>query len=378
MLPDGYVKSNFVTRSLAEHASLRRVRYRRGFGLAHVPQEMRETCMDFLYSISQKNDKSILIRKFNIKTGEEKTKFIPYIHRWSEPYRDIVLSKLIYAADYFGVDCPSFFLSLSSPHGITRSGNFVGYDECLQNVKDSRAKLKRKLRDWGYKTSIWVNEPHENGFAHSHLLVKGEISAERIIALKLWWSKQFNYATGTFEHGLTVSLPNEENHKRTSECSTYHSGSVYNFASYMMKYIGKSLTSSFEEPKYLVFNSVLWKTKSRLFGLSRDISAYIKEKFEEHKEQKYGKKEASDWVFKSSAVCDESGNVLSEISEHRAKPTFEFKDVYLFSIPAASYSHSLLYRLRNNVLSGHRAIKRVGDLLEVYERVVNVVFGGDS
>lgn len=366
MTLDDYVSSDFVTRTLSQSQAMQRVIFKRGIGLAHIPVEMRDTCMDFLNVLSERNDKSILIRKHNLSTGEPRVKQIPYIHRWSDPYKNLTLSKLIYAKDYFGEDCPCFLVSLTIPH------KHIDYDECMRLLKENKKKLDRKLRDLGYLTRSWVHDPHENGYPHCHMLVKGSISPERINSLRLWWSGQFGYSRDVYKHGLHVKIPNVSLGSGFSSSDDYKQGTVKHFASYMMKYISKNLTSTFDEPKLLLFNAVLWKTKSRLYGYSRDVSRYVKEKLEEYKTSKFGKKELSDWVFDSAAVCDSEGNILSEVPRRRSSPKFEYRDIYLYSVSSSSYGSSLLYALRNRVFAGSRLVKPVGGMLEVYERTVLV------
>lgn len=373
MTPDDYVKSDFVTLALSKHSGSAAPGYRRknkrDRRLHHIPFEMRDTCLEFLNSVSEKNSRSIMIRKHNIKTGETKEKQIPYIHRHCDAYRNLTIAKMTYAKEYLGEDCPCFMVSLTVAHGN------VDYEECLARVKAAKRKLVRKLRSWGYKTRVWLNDAHWNGYTHCHILVKGVIDADRINKLKLFWSCYLNM--GSVKHGLHVRIPNSELPVSSSESSDYQLGSIKHFASYMMKYLSKVLTSTFDDPKFIVFSAVLWKTKSRLFGFSRDISAYVKEKMNEYKSCKYGKIEASDWSFDSAAVCDNEGNVISEIAKRRAKPEMTFTDVYLYSVSTASLGRPIMGRVWKLIDSGRYVTKAVSaSMTAIYERVVNFDIGG--
>lgn len=363
MLHDGYVKSDFVTLALSEHAASKKVKFVRSQDLAHVPVEMRETCLDFLNYISEKSDKSILIRKTHSVTGESKVKQIPYMHRWCESYKNLTVAKLMYAADYFGEECECFLLTLTVPH------RHMDYEECIMHIRDLKKKANRKLRDWGYTTRCAVLDPHANGYSHAHMLVKGSISSDRIQSLKLWLSGQFGYSKDVFKHGIHVKIPNV--HLGAGISSDYHTGAVKNFASYMMKYIGKNLTSVFDDSKLLVFNASLWKTKSRLYGYSRDVSSYVKEKLEEYKALRYGKKETSSWLFGSSAICDNEGNVLYEIPRKRSRSRFEYKDVYVGTVSRRFYE--TVGSLFDICASSGRVLKFVGDWVEVYDRTVIII-----
>lgn len=366
MLSCGYVPSTFVATAMMEHSGCAAPGYRRqkkkDRKLRHLPIEVKDVCLEFLENIAQKNSKSILIRKVNSMTGEKRENYIPYMHRHCDAYRKMAIAKMMYAKEYLGDDCPSFMLSVTIAHGK------MDYEECLSRVNVAKKKLNRKLRDLGYKSRVWFNDAHWNGYSHFHVLVVGSIDSVIENKLKLFWCCHLNM--GDIKHGLHVKIPNS-----VGVCdSSYKSGSVKHFASYMMKYIGKTLTSSFDDPKFLVFSALLWKSKSRLYGFSRDISSYVKEQMEKYKENKYGKKEASDWVFDSAAVCDDEGNVLNEIQKHKKRPRYEYKNFYLFSLAADKMDSPILSRVNSKIYSGQYFTKRVGDKIEVYDRGVSAVF----
>lgn len=361
MVLSDYIQSDFVTRALAEHQERIRYTAKHGKELTHVPIEYKDTCMDFLNSISEKNERTILIRKINNKTGETKEKIIPYMHRHCEAYKNIVLSKMYYATDYLGENCPCFMISL------TTSSKGIDYEECLNRVKDAKKKLYRKLRDWGYKTRIGVFDPHKSGYSHVHVLVKGLITEDQIKKLKLFWS--IKMGMGNYKHGLHIKIPNSG-----VSNSFFEHGRVKHLASYMMKYLNKSLTSSFDDPRFLVFNATLWNTKSRFFSFSWDISGFVKEKMIRYKEMRYGKKEASNWEFVSAAVCDTEGNILNEIQRHKKRPTYDYKNIYLFSLVSDKMNSPILNRINSKIFSGQYFTKKVGDMIEVYDRCISAVF----
>lgn len=371
MMPSGYVPSDFVTHTLSKHAKLCRVRARRGRKLTHVPVEMRDTCNEFLHSIAEKNSRTILIKKVNSVTGEVRETIIPYIHRHCDYYLNLVRAKMHYAQEYFGDGCQFFFISLTVAHGN------IDYEECLSRVKLAKRKLVRKIRDWGFRTYQWINDVHQSGYDHAHLLVKGVISPDQILKLKLFWSCKLKI--GSYAHGLDVRIPNTDSLASCvsdvdSSESSCEPGVLKSVVGYFMKYLVKHLTSNFDEPKFLVFNAVLWKTRSRLFGFSRDVSAYIKEKMNEYKEIRYGKKEASNWVYDGAAICDNEGIVLSEIPKRRAKPVITETDVYLYTVRSAFLNSLKAGQINRLIDSGHYITKYVGDcMVEVYERIVNVV-----
>lgn len=364
MLDCGYVPSTFVATAMMKYSGHAAPGYRRqkkkDRKLRHLPIEVRDTCLKFLENVAQKNNKSILIRKINSKTGDRKEKYVPYMHRHCEAYRKMTIAKLQYVKEYLGDDCPSFMLSVTIAHGK------MDYEECISRANIAKRKLNRKLRDLGYKSRVWFNDAHWNGYTHFHVLVVGTIDAVIENKLKLFWCCHLNM--GDIKHGLHVKIPNS-----VGVCdSSYKSGSVKHFASYMMKYIGKTLTSSFDDPKFLVFSSLLWKTKSRLYGFSRDISSYVKEQLEKYRENKYGKKEASDWVYDGAAICDNEGIVLSEIPIRRKKPVITTDDVYLYTIKSDFLNSLKGGKINRLVESGRYIVNYVNGMVEVYERIVNV------
>lgn len=373
-LRDGFVFSDFAKKVLKTDLVEKKVKFQRGKGLAHIPLEVREMCFDFLAWIEDRNNKQILIRGHWEDSGEECNIYKPYTHRWCEEYQNRVLAKLYYVMDFLGKDCHAFMLSLTVPHG------HLDYEECMCRLKAAKKKLVRKLRDWNYRTRVWFHDPHENAYAHTHMLVIGDIPEEKVQALKLWWSRQFNYVTGSYEHGLHVKQINSE-----SSDEAYKKGSVHNVVSYLMKYLAKNFNFNSSEsipPKILVFNAVLWKTKSRLFGFTRDISVYVKKEMLVYKEglrksaiqnMLNGGFEPDTWVFDSAAITDDEGNVLTEISQKRSKPEIKVVDNLLYTIPAASIELPIMKKLRAMVYSGYRVLKEVGDMIEVYERKVSVL-----
>lgn len=365
-LRDGFVFSDFAKKVLKLDASERKEKFRWGKTLSHVPVEVREMCFNFLAWIEDRNNKQILVRGHWEDSGENADLYLPYTHRWCEEYQNQVLAKLYYVMDFLGKDCHAFMLSLTVPH------KHLDYEECMCRLKAAKKRLVRKLRDLGYLTRVWFHDPHKSGYAHTHMLVMGDISDSRIHSLKLWWSKQFNYATGSFEHGLHVKRINEK-----SGDEAYKSGSVHNVVSYLMKYLAKNFNFNSSEripPKILVFNAVLWKTKSRLFGFTSDISAYVKAEMLKYKANLKSKNPNADtWVFDSAAITDDEGNVLTEISGKRTKPEIKVTDKLLYSIPAVSMALPIMGRLQILVNTGYRVLKEVGDMIEVYERDVSVL-----
>jgi hypothetical protein len=91
----------------------------------------------------------------------------------------------------------------------------------------------------------------------------------------LWERK---YQAGKKGVGVAFSLP------QASDDGTFKAGSVAKVRSYLMKYLSKGLYKKWE-PAELLFNAVLWKTKTRMWGCSRNFSKIMAPDKEEYEEE---------------------------------------------------------------------------------------------
>jgi hypothetical protein len=125
-------------------------------------------------------------------------------------------------------------------------------------------------------------EPHDSGYPHLHVVYFKKLSECDQETLKKVWSEK--YEIGSYERGLYFSSP------RPSADGSCVGGTIKGIKNYLMKYVSKSLYSeSVHEYEFhgkkiplemslgeLLFNSLLKKTKTRLWGCSRFLSQIMK------------------------------------------------------------------------------------------------------
>ena len=248
--------------------------------LLEIPQYYMKDVLNFIGYLSDTAKRQFKITFRNTLTGEGFVKWKPYIHRWTETYKKGILAKMYQLEASLGEDVQELeFISLTTfQHGTNR-------EDCLTNLKRGCKKLLDLLR-WKFGTQdyLWMFEPHESGFAHLHLVYFKKLTDQEKDSLKKLWAEKYEY--GDYEHGLYFSAP------RASENGCFVSGSIARIKGYLMKYLSKGLHSgseSFHEyvlnGKHvkldmtlheLLFNSLLKKTKTRLWGCSRNFSKIMK------------------------------------------------------------------------------------------------------
>ncbi|HEX2975814.1 MAG TPA: hypothetical protein VHO68_07745, partial [Bacteroidales bacterium] len=82
------------------------------------------------------------------------------------------------------------------------------------------------------------------------------------------------YQAGREGIGIDFSLP------EASEDGTFKAGSIARVRSYLIKYLSKGLYKEWN-PTELLFNAVLWKTKTRMWSCSRNFSKIMKPEIQE-------------------------------------------------------------------------------------------------
>lgn len=307
---NGYVQSSFVT-----HALRRKYGFRFGQKLQSIPSKFKKDVAAFSAYLGEKSCLSIRVTRRNLNTGELRDCVFPYVHRWTEIYRRRVLCKLYYIEEFFDVN-PKDVTMIT----LTTYQRGKDHQECLDLLKDSRSKFLDACRSrFGSNSYIWVLEPHETGYAHCHMAFFKRLTADMKDSLRCLWS--LNYRAGSIDHGLDFSEP------KASSDGVFKAGSIAKIRAYFMKYISKNIRDTDFETHEMLFNALLKKTSSRLWGSSRDLSRYVNEQMESYREKKHGKRtDSSVWEFVRVSVVDEEGNVVCD------RPKFkqpEFKHVWV-------------------------------------------------
>lgn len=251
---------------------------KKGRPLLEIPKDYVKDVLNFVGYLADTKTRSFVIKMRNVLTGECFVKVKPYVHRWTDVYRRGVLAKFYQLEAYLKENPkPAILISL------TVSTRYKTYEEVIDELAVGRKKLLDVLRwKFGAQDYFWSLEPHQSGFAHLHLIYFYSISESDQAFLKTLWSEKYGY--GSYDNGLNFSLP------RASSDGSCPAGSISCLRNYAMKYVSKGLHSgSSHEIEFmglkvpfemslgeLLFNAILKKTNSRLWGCSRHFSQIMK------------------------------------------------------------------------------------------------------
>jgi hypothetical protein len=125
---------------------------------------------------------------------------------------------------------------------------------------------------YGTVDYFWILEPHKTGYAHMHLIYWSILSEVGQGHIRNLWERR--YQAGKEGVGVAFYLPG------ASEDGAYQGGSIAKVRSYLIKYLSKGLYKKWE-PAEILFNAILWETKSRMWGCSRNFSKIMKPEIEE-------------------------------------------------------------------------------------------------
>lgn len=258
----------------------------KGRPLKEIPVDYVKDVLNFIGYMADTAKRSFKIKMQNVVTGEGFIKWKPYVHRWTEIYKRGVLAKFYQLEAYLKEEPKSAVLI-----SLTVSTRNKTYEQVLSELTAGRKKILDVLR-WKFDTQdyFWCLEPHKSGFAHLHLIYFYSISESDQVFLKNLWSEKYGY--GSFENGIDFSLP------CASSDGSCPAGAIASIRNYAMKYVSKGLHSgSSHEIEFmglkvplemslgeLLFNAILKKTKSRLWGCSRHFSEVMKRPVKERSE----------------------------------------------------------------------------------------------
>lgn len=237
-----------------------------GEELKEIPGKYKKDVLAYIGYIEEKKDLSFEAKFRNKKTGEEKKsdKPIPYVHRWTAIYRKSILAKFYQLEAGLGDDI----------HGVsmitlTVSQRGKDPEECLFILKkyyNLLFKLLRKL--YGTNDYFYTLEPHKTGYPHMHILYLRSFSSSEKEHIRSLWSDFY----GVADHNIGVNF----SEPRASDNGTFAAGSIARVRGYLMKYVSKGLHSEAMKPYELLFNALLMKTKTRLWGCSRNFSRIMR------------------------------------------------------------------------------------------------------
>jgi hypothetical protein len=209
--------------------------------------------------------------------GIPDSKKVPYVHRWVKLYQDSILAKF-YALDGWMKNNPGVvtMFTLTTYQGSksryndgSYSRQIKGHDlsifESLDLLKESRKKLINFLRNrYQGLNYVWVMEGHpETGWAHCHMVCFREFSDEEKEEIKKLWSEK--YEAGSYKNGVRLDAKNSEE-------------SIHSIKNYLMKYMASQFGYGDSQwtPQEWTFNALMWETKTRMWGSSKDITTVMK------------------------------------------------------------------------------------------------------
>lgn len=325
----------------------------KGRPLKQIPKFFIKDALNFIGYISDTAKRSFCIKMRNTLTGAFLTKFKPYIHRWTSIYRKGVLAKFYQLEAYTGEYITDVeFITLTT---YQRGRN---QEEALINLKKGLKKLLDTLRQrYGTQDYVWMFEPHDSGFSHLHLVYFKKLSEHDQETLQTLWHEK--YELGSLENGLFFSAP------RPSADGVCLGGSIKSIRNYLMKYVSKGLYSeAIHEYEFhgkiipleislgeLLFNAILKKTKTRLWGCSRRFSQIMKRP-EKPKSDEWECVEVDQYYGLSSKDQETFSEKPKEMKEHFlsvlwTKEKFHFIGSYVSQVkrivwePVFSQSYSI-------------------------------------
>lgn len=248
-----------------------------GKQLTTIPKSYATDVLNFIGYLEATKNKSYVIEGIDTKTGEKTSKEIPYVHRWTATYVRGFYAKMYQLESALNADLRNVtMISLTVGHRLGSP------EECLRLLVNGWRKLRKVLhKRYGTIDFFRVLEPHKSGWPHMHVLYMNKISAEDALSIKKLWAEV--YKLGNVANGVDFLDP------RASSDGYFVSGSVGRIRGYLIKYVGKGLLPKSDDPYYnyqfgdrsyslqfpperLLFNALLKKTKTRLWGASRNFS----------------------------------------------------------------------------------------------------------
>lgn len=254
----------FLQRPVKEDTPFDEIEF--GEELKEIPEKYKVDVLNFIGYIEEKKTYTFEAKFRNKKTGEEKKseKLIPYVHRWTAIYRKSILAKFYQLESSLGEDIRGVSMIT-----LTVSQRGKDPEECLTILKkyyNLLFKLLRKL--YGTNDYFYTLEPHKTGYPHMHILYLRSFSKSEKEKIRSIWSDF--YGVANHDIGVNFSEP------RASEDKTFAAGSIARVRGYLMKYVSKGLHSETMKPYELLFNAILKKTKTRLWGSSRHFSQIMR------------------------------------------------------------------------------------------------------
>lgn len=245
--------------------------------LDSIPRSYEAIVLNYVGYLADTAERKFVVRGRDLKTGEETIKEIPYVHRWTEFYRRGFLAKAYQLEAALGDDLSGCtMITLKYRHGD------MSAEDGILHLRQKWANFLECLRyHYGTVDFFRAFEPHASGYVHLHIMYMRSISKDDQKILRHLWTEKYGF--GSKRQGINFQSV------RASENGNFSAGVVSKIKGYVMKYVGKGLIPRSDDPDYdytfrekhiklkmapkqLLFNALLKKTKTRLWGASRNFS----------------------------------------------------------------------------------------------------------
>ena len=264
----------------------------------------RLVCRRFAKYLDSTLDKTFTIEGWDTFRCKPLVKEVGYFHRFTGDYRKMLYAKFSQLEAWYNENCPPAYLM-----SLTTSSRDKTIKEAFDELRDGWKGLSNTLRKMRLEKNmnieyLYIYEPHESGYPHIHVILFGTFTDDDIHRMKNLWSGK--YGCGNYEHGLDVSMPEEDQHRIDD---------FEHIRAYILKYLQKGIDLTSMTAADFVFNAVMWSffdksqwsykipywTKAgkfapkstgggafRLWGASRGLTAVMKEQLKVMDATHYG------------------------------------------------------------------------------------------
>ena len=295
----------------------------------------RLACRRFAKYLDSTLDKTFTVEGWDTFRCKSLVKEIGYFHRFTGDYRKMLYAKFSQLEAWYNENHPPAYLM-----SLTTSNRDKTIKEAFDELREGWKGLTYTLRKMrtekgGNIEYLYIYEPHKSGYPHIHVILFGVLTDADIHRMKNLWSNK--YGCGSYEHGLDVSMPDEDQHRIDD---------FEHIRAYILKYLQKGIDLDSMTVADFVFNAVMWSfydksqwsykipywTESgkfapkstgggafRLWGASRGLTAVMKERMKEMDATNYG----VNWQRQGEQIPE----VVKEISFEAMKRFLNENDV---------------------------------------------------
>lgn len=192
---------------------------------------LQKVMVDFDQFLVDHENSYIQLEGSFLVDGSLAVKKIPLIYSCDQQYQNQQMAKLYRLNDWYN-SLPPNRRVITMMTLTTYQRDFKSYFEQYDFLRDSWLKLKdvmkKELGDFDY---LVIAEPHKSGFAHYHILLfKWIANSQAKRYQSLWYEK---YVAGSKSRGVNFKVD--------------MSGSIRSLKNYLMKYMAKNFTLTFDE-----------------------------------------------------------------------------------------------------------------------------------